>query len=288
MVHMQPTTVTSSATATATLTATTGGDGNTNQDVPSHDRPGTPDEARELFATLLSTPPHQLTACPGWTAHELVAHLAAGAAEEADLIEAHLAGLPERATTDFEEREAPYRALTDAALRDGLVDASLRLASALERLTTGVVRFTGRPMTASDFATHSRSECAIHRWDLVGRDDVGWAILMQEALTRHAVSVLSSMPTLAESWAMRLGPAADLAGVRVVLRSRPHDDVVVELRPGSVDVALVAPSDAPADLECDPAQRLLLLWGRREPSAPVHLHAVGPGRALVERLIHRR
>ena len=39
-------------------------------------------------------------------------------------------------------------------------------------------------MTAADFAMHSRSECALHRWDLVGRDDVGWAMLGTPALTR--------------------------------------------------------------------------------------------------------
>ncbi|MGO9874818.1 MAG: maleylpyruvate isomerase N-terminal domain-containing protein, partial [Acidimicrobiia bacterium] len=53
-------------TAHTALTTTDGGD---------------VDEVGELITTLLATPATRLTACRGWTAHELVAHLAAGAAE---------------------------------------------------------------------------------------------------------------------------------------------------------------------------------------------------------------
>ena len=66
------------------------------------------------------------------------------------------------------------------------------------------VEFTGRPMTRADFAMHSRSECALHRWDLVGRDDIGWAMLSQPALTQHSLGVLSAMATLPEAPANRL------------------------------------------------------------------------------------
>ena len=76
------------------------------------------DEVAEFVSTLFATPAHRLTACRGWTAHELVAHLAAGAAEEADLIESHLARAPERPTRTHEARELPYRALPDPELRD--------------------------------------------------------------------------------------------------------------------------------------------------------------------------
>ena len=58
------------------------------ESVPRPDDDTRIDEVAEFVTTLLSTPAHRLTACRGWTAHELVAHLAAGAAEEADLIEA--------------------------------------------------------------------------------------------------------------------------------------------------------------------------------------------------------
>ena len=67
------------------------------------------DEVAELFQALLDRPGDAPTACPGWTAHELLAHLAAGAQEEASLIEAHLAGEPSRPTRAFDERERPFR-----------------------------------------------------------------------------------------------------------------------------------------------------------------------------------
>jgi len=65
------------------------------------------DEVGEFISTLWSTPPTRLTNCRGWTAHELVAHLAAGAAEESELIEAHLAHAPQRPTCPHDERELP-------------------------------------------------------------------------------------------------------------------------------------------------------------------------------------
>lgn len=242
-------------------------------------------EINEFVTTLLATPPTQLTACPGWTAHELVAHLAAGAGEEADLIEAHLAGRPERPTEAFEKREGPYRAMADTVLREQLFEQSLRLASGLGQLGEAAVLFTGHRMTAADFAMHSRSECALHRWDLVGRDDVGWAMLAQPELTRHAVATLTSMPTLQEAPANRLANIAGFEGIRIVLRSEPDDDIVISMLNGSYNVALAPAADDVADLELDAAQRLLVMWGRRDPSSPIQLHAVGTARRLVEALL---
>src|ERR1700689_5031364 len=121
------------------------------------------DEIGEFIATLFATPATRLTACRGWTAHELVAHLAAGAAEEADIIEAYFAG-GQRPTRTFEEREPAYRALPDVTLRDRLVEEAARLTAALEQLARrerDLVLFTGRPMSAADFAMHSRSECTL-------------------------------------------------------------------------------------------------------------------------------
>ncbi len=235
-----------------------------------------PDEVGEFFTTLLATPPYRSTACRGWTAHELVAHMAAGAAEEADLIEAALAGTP-RATRSFEEREPPYQALADDELRERLVHEAGRLTLALDRLAQhdeDRVLFTGRSMSAADFAMHSRSECALHRWDLVGRDDVGWAMLGQPALTKHAMGVLTSMSTLPEAPANRLGAAEP--ELRAVIRSAPHDDVVLTVAGGAFTMSMQPIDDTASDVELDAAARLLLLWGRREPSAPIDVHASGP------------
>jgi uncharacterized protein (TIGR03083 family) len=245
------------------------------------------DEVGEFLTTLLATPPTRLTNCRGWTAHELTAHLAAGAAEEADLIEAHLAGATPRATRAHDERESPYRALPDPELRDQLVAHGGRLTTAMHQLAAGdapTVDFTGRPMSAADFAMHSRSECAVHRWDLVGRDDIGWRMLAQPSLTKHALTVLTSMSTLAEAPANRVPAGAETPVTRLVLRSEPHDDVIVALEAGVVSMEC-APIDASKpDVELGPSARLLLLWGRREPSAPIDVHATGAARDCFERL----
>ncbi len=63
-------------------------------------------ELAALYAVVPMVDAAAPTACREWTAHQLVAHLAAGAKERADLIEEALAGLPERATTPFAERGA--------------------------------------------------------------------------------------------------------------------------------------------------------------------------------------
>ena len=198
------------------------------------------DEVGELITTLLGTPPERLTNCRGWTVHDLVAHLAAGAAEQADLIEEHLAGQPERPTRSFAERERAYQALPDAELRDRLVVEAGRFGVLQEQLGTEAIAFTGRVMTAAEFAMYGRSECALHRWDIVGRDDVAWATLAQPVLTRHALTVLTGMSSLAET---------------------------------------------PAHLTLDPAARLLFLWGRRDPSAPITLTATGAERELLTHLV---
>jgi hypothetical protein len=152
-------------------------------------------------------------------------------------------------------------------------------------LGSETVAFTGRAMTAADFAMHTRSECAVHRWDLVGRDDVGWAMPSQPELGRHAVTVLSSMNSLRESLVNRLDASA-LSAARLVIRSAPADELIVEIRDGSLTATWAAPGTQPADVECDPAQRLLLLWGRYEPSSPIRIHATGRTRDLVDQLLH--
>jgi hypothetical protein len=257
----------------------------------THTEAGDPDidEVGEFVATLFATPAGRLTACRDWTAHELVAHLAAGAAEEADLIEAHLAGAPARPTRPHEAREQPYRAMPDPQLRDELVRNAARLAVSLEQLAAldpaDPVHFSGRPMTAADFAMHSRSECALHRWDLVGRDDAGWAMLGQPALTEHAFTVLTSMSTLPETPANRIARQRARADARLVLRSAPHDDVVVTLSAGVVSLARQPIDATQPDVELEPAARLLLLWGRREPSARINVHARDAGRRVLEMLL---
>lgn len=50
--------------------------------------------------------------------------------------------------------------------------------------------WTQRRVHAAGFATHMRSEDALHRWDLVGDDDLSTELLAQPDLLEHAVSFI--------------------------------------------------------------------------------------------------
>src|SRR5262249_51469074 len=116
------------------------------------------------------------TSCAGWTVHELTAHIAAGSAEIADLIELELSGAPPRPTRDFDEREAPYRALPSKELRRRFFHESLRVTVALDRLYSAGkgrrVAFTGAQLDVPTLVLHIESELILHRWDIVGGDEI--------------------------------------------------------------------------------------------------------------------
>ncbi|MBW0009232.1 MAG: maleylpyruvate isomerase N-terminal domain-containing protein, partial [Pseudonocardiales bacterium] len=73
-------------------------------------------EAEAFLDARQHTAPEVVSACEGWTAHEVTAHLAASAAEVTRHLEPYLDGQPVPRTRTFEEREPPYQALDDAAL----------------------------------------------------------------------------------------------------------------------------------------------------------------------------
>src|SRR2546430_16583994 len=75
-------------------------------------------ELTELLKTLDTCPPNQLTGSHPWTAHELTAHLAAGADEIGRHLEALLDGAPMPTTKQGDEREQPFRELPDVELRE--------------------------------------------------------------------------------------------------------------------------------------------------------------------------
>src|SRR4051794_3997025 len=93
-----------------------------------------PAESRALMATLAATPLDAPTACADWQVRHVMAHLAAGAGEIADLIGDRLAGRPERPTRSFAEREGPFLALTDEDLWAALADQSVRKVAAVAAL----------------------------------------------------------------------------------------------------------------------------------------------------------
>jgi len=225
-------------------------------------------ETQAFLETLDGLPPTAATACAGWTVHEITAHMAAGADEIARLLEAYGEGLPVPATRGWEEREAPYRAMDDAALRRQLFTASARMASAMGAVFShepnAVIPFTNMPMKAATFAMHSRSECAIHRWDMVGDDEVSWQLLSQPEITQHAVNLLG--PLLLSRGCAGAAPASPFSAR---LRTAQHPDIVVSHNATGALVALV-PNDGSPALETDAAARLLFLWGRR-PNDPARI-----------------
>ncbi|MDQ2706760.1 MAG: maleylpyruvate isomerase N-terminal domain-containing protein [Actinomycetota bacterium] len=152
------------------------------------------DRSREAEAFLDArqhTPP-AVSACEGWTAHEVTAHLAAAAAEITCHLKPYLAGEPVPKTQTFEQREPAYRAMDDVALcrRLEVEDATMRsvIAQVLACEPDAVIPWTGRQMVVSKFLPHMRNEFAIHRWDFIGDDDTSTALLSQPELTEHAAA----------------------------------------------------------------------------------------------------
>lgn len=231
-----------------------------------------------LLQSIQATPPGASTACDGWTAHDLVAHLAAGAKEIADLIEDKLEGRPDRPTRGFAEREAPMRALAHDELVERLVAENKRKLRGYDALQSapGGLDFTGAVLEAERLSTHSRSEAAIHRWDLVGDDDVCRQLLSQAELTAHAAWVLDAMPVLDESGRSIAARAAAAGHTRAVIAFRSAGEPDVTLRLDATDARFdVVPEAESPDLivgiRAD--QRLLVLWGRRP--ADLELDLIG-------------
>lgn len=237
-----------------------------------------PAESRAFIKALSEVRGDAPTACAEWTAHDLVAHLAAGAQEIAELIEDAIAGRPPRPTRSFEEREAPFAALPDDELRQAMADMTRRKVAATQALsglgTQAIIEFTGRPFTAEQLERHGRSEAALHRWDLVGDDGEGDALLAQPEMTRHAVDALNTLPVLAEAPATRAAQAG-LHDARIVLRSPDRPDVVLVASAGTARFELVTdpPVDANAIVTTDSVNRLLTIWGRRSSRRQITISA---------------
>jgi hypothetical protein len=205
------------------------------------------------------------------------------AEELARILTAHLSGDAVPATRSFEEREARYRLLPDPDLLadlerrvEQLVDV---LDAAAETDQDAAVPWTGRTMKVAWFGEHMREELVLHRWDVAGDDPVALAALDEPWITEHSVVAVGG-PLL------RKGRAAlDGAGIEARLRSPGRDDVVVAADDAGARIDLAPPAGR-ADLESDPAARVLLLWGRR-PADPGRLRSdAGPERlGRVRRLL---
>jgi hypothetical protein len=125
-----------------------------------------------------------------------------------------------------------------------------------------------------------RSEDALHRWDLVGDDEVSMGLLSQIELLHHAVSFIGGPLS-------RRGLDAGAGAKSFTGRIRCVDlpDLIVEVTDNDAELS-IGPVAGAATIEGDPAARLLLLWGRK--ATPfTRLHSVDDEEASsrVQRLL---
>jgi hypothetical protein len=88
-------------------------------------------EAEAFLDSRQRTSPDVVSACEGWTAHEITAHLAAMAAEITRHLEPYLQGDEVPTTQTFEEREPLYRSMDDDALCRRLLDEEEKMRSVM-------------------------------------------------------------------------------------------------------------------------------------------------------------
>ena len=218
-------------------------------------------ELSALLASLDEVGPTAFTSCPGWNAQHLAAHIAGNYEEVRAHVEAFGEGRPLTRTRSWKEREAPLRRLDHATLLGRIESEAARASAATDAVLAAEpgaeLSWTNRTVSISGFPTHMRSEDALHRWDLMGDDETSHALLGQHDLLAHAVAFIGQ-PLLGRGRAR--GAAANPFTGRV--RSAGTDDLIVRARDGDASVAL-GPQVGAADIEGDPAARLLLLWGRK-------------------------
>jgi Mycothiol maleylpyruvate isomerase N-terminal domain len=223
-----------------------------------------PDLAFEAFAETLSEfEPSALTACSDWTVHDLVVHMVSGADEILRHLKPALDQAPIPATRSFAEREAAWADIADDDLRNQLLtlvsNVNQHLDDLLIREPAHVMPWSGRQMPTSMFRSHLRNEFALHRWDMIGSDDLSIQLLSDPSLTAHTVRALAG-PLVARATPMPDGWSARL-------RSAEQLDVVIRATNNSgLAMMLEAQNDEAPTLDTEPDIRLLLLWNRFQPT----------------------
>lgn len=231
-------------------------------------------EAEEFLTALQDLPPRALTYCPEWTVHDVGAHLAGAYEEVIRHVRAYAAETPLPSTRGFEEREASFKELGPAELLSTVERSEQRMREEINAVLTeepdATLWWTKRWMRVESFLSHLRSECAIHRWDMLGDDETSMRLLEQFDLFKHAVTAVGPKPLSARGLD-RYG--AQLEGLSARMRSDGLPDLLVEVARSLSTMELVDPAGEPT-ITGDQAARLLLLWGRM-PAPATRLQAVG-------------
>lgn len=238
----------------------------TNLDIP---------EADHLIAAIDAAEPDQLTACSTWRVHELVAHLAAGITEMVRNLDAYVSHGPDAvpATRGLEEREAPFRAMPLTDLRDTLIDGLGRqadlLATILGHDPAAVTVFAGQQMPVAAFISHSRSELALHRWDVVGSDETSLELLASPVLTEHAVTAMGAV--------LGRGHSTLHQPMNIALESPGQPTVLITAT--GLQFTDTNDGEAVRVIAANNAARLLLLWGRAA-TPPGEIRVLGEGNVV--------
>ena len=238
-------------------------------------------EAEQFLETIDASDPAAVSACAGWTTHEIAAHVTGIAVEVIRHLDPYLHGDRVPETRGFEEREAPLQAMPHAALLSRLDREEQRMRSVvtdvLDRDPDAVIPWTGRIMAVAKFIPHLRNEHTLHRWDVAGDDEVSAELLGQVDLIDHSVEELGRVLLLAGR-EHDPEPETDFA---VRLCSPGQRDLRVVVQHGDARLAWAAPDTDVGEpaLDLDAGARHVFIWGRR-PDARARIFSRLPTPAL--------
>jgi hypothetical protein len=243
-------------------------------------------EADAFLTTIGQTAPEAVSACDGWTTHEIAAHVTGIAVEVIRHLEPYLHGDPVPPTRSFEEREAPLQATGHLALLSRLDAEEERMrrlvGEVLSREPDAAIPWTGRRMAVAKFIPHLRNEHALHRWDIAGDDETSRQILGVQDLVDHSVAELGRILLAA---GRRHDPDPDRE-FHVRLRAAGQPDLRVVVENGEAGLGWASDeADEPA-VDFDDGARQLFIWGRRpDQRGRVRSHLAQPDLARLQVLL---
>jgi mycothiol maleylpyruvate isomerase-like protein len=243
-------------------------------------------EADAFLETVGQAAPDAVSACDGWTTHEIAAHVTGIAVEVIRHLEPYLHGDQVPRTRSFEEREAPLQATAHLALLSRLEAEEQRMRrlvdDVLSREPDAVIPWTGRRMAVAKFIPHLRNEHALHRWDIVGDDEISRQLLDDVDLVDHSVGELGRI-LLAAGRRHDPDPDSDFH-VRLRAEGQPALRVVVEN--GDAILAWASDDTDEPSVDFDAGARQLFIWGRRpDHRGRLRSHLTQPDLARLQALL---
>jgi hypothetical protein len=137
-------------------------------------------------------------------------------------------------------------------------EEALRATIAVERLLRAdksrCVAFTGARLDAETLILHIESELVLHRWDVGGSDETSIRALGDVRIGVHAATTVSGMKP-------NVFPSRAGEHETIILRAPGAPDIAVTGGPTTA-IELAPPDQLYPVVECHPAARTLLLWGR--------------------------